>query len=293
MNKKLIVVLMLSLAPACSYASGTGIVTTGDIQANPVFPSSVTAGAFFGDGSHLSGVSGSWNGGTVTNSSTFTASVSIATLTITGIYGLPSRQIFTSGSGTYTRPVGVRQLRIRMVGGGGGGGGLITAPCTAGGNGGVTSFGAVVSTGGIGGTYNNNNSYEGTPGGTGGSGTASLRIPGGDGAPCGSAGGSTWYLSSAGGGSALGPGAGYASNSTGNGRSAPANSGGGGSGAGGSGNTPNTSCGGSGGEYAELIINSPASTYSYVVGGGGNAGSCVEFSGGAGGSGIIIVDEFR
>jgi len=52
--------------------------------------------------------------------------------------------------------------------------------------------------------------------------------------------------------------------------------------------------GGGEGEYAEIVIDSPAATYTYTVGAGGaggNAGSSGG-AGGAGGSGYIIVDEY-
>src|SRR5258708_38675049 len=38
----------------------------------------------------------------------------------------PTRQVFTSGSGTYTPTAGVRTILVRLVGGGGGGGGIGT-----------------------------------------------------------------------------------------------------------------------------------------------------------------------
>src|SRR5262249_15045015 len=36
---------------------------------------------------------------------------------------VPTRQVFTSGSGTYTTPTACRQIEVTLVGGGGGGGG--------------------------------------------------------------------------------------------------------------------------------------------------------------------------
>jgi len=53
----------------------------------------------------------------------------------------PSVQKFTSGSGTYTTPAGVKRIRVRMVGGGGGGAGG-GSTYGAGGNGGDTTFGS-------------------------------------------------------------------------------------------------------------------------------------------------------
>ena len=75
-----------------------------------------------------------------------------------------------------------------------------------------------------------------------------------------------------------------------------ANSGGGGGGGGanGSGLPASTGGGGGEGEYAELLINTPAASYTYTVGGGGTAGTSGTGggAGGAGGSGYIIVDEY-
>lgn len=57
-------------------------------------------------------------------------------------YGLKGYQIYTSGSGTYTVPVGVRAIYVELTGGGGGSGGVDgqgagTAAASAGGNGGA------------------------------------------------------------------------------------------------------------------------------------------------------------
>ena len=51
--------------------------------------------------------------------------------------------------------------------------------------------------------------------------------------------------------------------------------------------------GGGAGEYVELVINSPSATYTYTVGTSGAAAAAgAQFAGGAGGTGIIIVDEY-
>ncbi len=215
------------------------------------------------------------------------------TITANAIAGttLPTRQIFMSGSGTYTTPAGVRQIRIRMVGGGGGGAGLVTASTlTAGSPGTATYFGTVYAAGGsgapacsIGGTCGAGWASGGA-GGTGGSGVASIRVAGqGGGVSSGVNGGG------GGGNSFLGMGAsGRAQYEDWGCNSPTTNSGGGGSG----GTIRNNydGGGGGGGEYAESIINSPGSSYSYSVGSGG-AGGVSQQNGCAGGSGIIIVDE--
>lgn len=204
---------------------------------------------------------------------------------------LPTRQVLTSGTGaTYTTPAGVRQLRIRGIGGGGGSGGNGTSPGN-GGAGGTTTFNSINAAGGGGsfGTDVGSNALGGA-GGTGGSGSASFRAHGAGGASgqvtSGTAGGS---FGGAGGSGAFGggaPGGGGAQVGT-------ANTGGGASGT----NTGSTGVapgGGGSGEYFEIIINSPAATYTYTIGAGGAAGTVGGGgnAGAVGGSGVLIVDEF-
>ncbi len=170
-----------------------------------------------------------------------------------------TRTVYLTSSGTYTTPANVRQIRISMIGGGGGGGGSETNAGSAGGD---TSFNSIVAKGGSGGT---STGAAGT-GGTGGSGTASRRIAG-----------------------SVSPRAtGIFTNI--NGAAGPANSGIGGE-AGCYWSGARAGGGGGNGEYVELIINSPGSSYSYAVGAGG-AGGTASNNGGAGGSGIIIIDGF-
>lgn len=204
---------------------------------------------------------------------------------------LPTRQTFLSGSGTYTTPVGCRQLRIRMVGGGGGGGGRATSGTpTAAGAGGDTSFNSVVAKGGGAGTNSDDGGsviLPGGVGGSGGSGSATLRIGGGGGSGSSSA-SNPW--GAVGGNSAFGGGApSVISDSTGaNGVAGGLNSGGGG---GGGAVSAQTGAGGGGGEYVELNISAPAATYSYAVGAGGAGGIGNLKTGGAGGAGLILVEE--
>ena len=96
----------------------------------------------------------------------------------------PTRQTFTSGSGTYTTPADVLWIKVRMVAGGGGGGGEAAACTTAPTDGGASSFGTVVVSSGIKGVNNGASvAVLGAAGGTGGAGTATLRIQGGGGGP--------------------------------------------------------------------------------------------------------------
>jgi hypothetical protein len=201
-----------------------------------------------------------------------------------------TRQILTSGSGTYTTPANARQLRIRMVGGGGGGAGTSSSARFVGTNGSDTVFNGVHAAGGVAAT-----SIGGAQGGystTPGTGSASYRAAGGGGGS-GAIGGVSSAAGSGGqGGNSVfgaGPPGGI---STGNGVSAAANTGAGGSGSGNSFGAVITSGGGQAGEYVELIINSPSATYTYTIGAGGTGGTGGTEIGGNGGSGIIIVEEF-
>lgn len=197
------------------------------------------------------------------------------------ITSVSTRQVFTSGSSTYTTPAGAAQLKIRMIGGGGSGGGQLDDGV----DGTASVFNSIAANPGIGGL--SGSSVGGGAGGTGGAGSASFRIAGGSGsAPSNT---QNSVLGGAGGNGAFGGGAG---GKLGNNDAADAatNSGGGGAGAGQSTGTPGS--GGGAGEYVEIIINSPAASYSYTVGTGGVATSDPGNDGGNGGSGIIIVDEY-
>lgn len=211
----------------------------------------------------------------------------------------PTIQTFTSGSGTYNTPAGVKWIRVRMAGGGGGGAGAGASGRGAGGNGGDSTFGSSLLTAGLG--YGSGNSDTG--GGIGGTPTVNSpaiaihALYGQDGQtggfqqaadtgnPTPGYGGSTPFL-----------GGGGTCNAGGNGRPGNTNTGSGGSG---SHLTTTISAnsflggGGGSGAYVEAIIVSPNSTYAYAVGGGGGGGSAGTSggTGGAGASGVIIVEE--
>jgi len=211
----------------------------------------------------------------------------------------PTQQIFTSGSGTYTLPSGVKWVRIRMVGGGGGGHGSYAsggAPPASAGTGGNTTFGTsfLTANGGVGG------SGYGTPGTGGtvsvGSGATGISIAGATGNGgiaypvnatygVGGSGGVTSFGGAGGGGAAVAAGI-----------AATANSGGGGGGAGGpqaNGTQAGSGGGGGAGGFIDVIIASPSASYSYAVGAAGTAGvaGASAYAGGAGGSGYIIIEE--
>jgi len=197
----------------------------------------------------------------------------------------PTTQVFTSSSGTYTTPTGVKWIKVRMVGGGGGGCGVSNGVGYITGSNGVTSqFGTVYANPGSGA------SAGGGGGGSGGSGTATLRIPGESVSHVSADPGNT--TGGHGGASILGFGGAGGQGAGGSGSSAATNSGGGGGGSGGKTEWGAYSAsGGGGGEYVEIYITSPSSTYSYAVGAGGAGGDGASADGGAGGSGIIIVEE--
>lgn len=209
---------------------------------------------------------------------------------------LPTRQTFTSGSvATYTTPTNALWLRVRIVGAGGGGG--ASNASTNGITGGTTTFGSTTALGGSPGTGNSSTGpASGAAGGSGGStgtGTQIVRLSGGDGdTGCRSL--STPMVSGKGGGTYFGSGGAATDAASSVGGAGKSGTGAGGAGGG------NYSAGGAGGgagggEYVEILITSPSSTYTYTVGasgaGGGTAGGGGS-NGGAGGSGIIIVEEY-
>jgi hypothetical protein len=203
---------------------------------------------------------------------------------------VPTRQVFTTGSGTYTRPTGVKWIEIVCVGGGGGGSGSGTGTVGSGGNGGSTTFGTLTAGGGGGCVWASAGGAGGTAsggdyniGGAQGNLPTVVTVTSGTGQIAGGTGGSSSL-----GGAAAGI---WATN----GSNAVTNSGSGGAGGGVSAAATGALAGGGGGAGATCgrIIGSPASTYSYAVGASGSPGTngTSGQAGGVGGSGIIIVTE--
>lgn len=205
-----------------------------------------------------------------------------------------TKQVFLSGSGTYTTPTNCTAIKIYVQAGGGGGGGTGGTTGPTGTTGGTSSFNSVTAVGGSGGVGTAGSTQgAGGVGGTGGTGTASFRIPG-------QAGGSIFFnggtgnVSGPGGGSHTGPGGAIFSGTAATaGAVAPTNAGGGG---GGSISPGVTACGGGGGggEYFELHILTPSATYTYAVGAGGAGGIGTGSGlaiGGAGAAGIVRIEE--
>lgn len=212
----------------------------------------------------------------------------------------PTVQRFTSGSGTYTTPNGVKKIKVMMAGGGGGGGGSGTASAGSGGAGGNTTFGSSFLTAGGGG---GGSPSSGGNTGTGGSNTINSpaitikNIPGGQGQGGGyDAGTAGVGLMGGMGGSNLLGAAGAGSSYGGAGTAGGTNSGAGGGGAATSTAIADmyAGCGGGSGSYMEVMIVNPSSSYSYSIGSGGAGGSAGTsgYSGGAGADGIIMVEEF-
>lgn len=210
----------------------------------------------------------------------------------------PTRQIFTSGSGTYTTPAGVAWIEVELVGGaaGGGGGSGSNGDQGKGTAGNDTTFGTTFLKGG-GAAINVNYHTAGTGGtATGGD----INIPGSLGQPgqesfaavaigIGGNGGATPFS---------GSGSGNSSGATG--ATASANSGSGGAGGGAfvtsASSNGNSGVGGSAGGYVRKLIVTPSATYAYVVGAGGTGGAGATgvdtgAAGGAGAAGFIIVTE--
>jgi hypothetical protein len=200
----------------------------------------------------------------------------------------PTKQVFLSGSGTYTRPSGVQYISVRAVAGGGGGAGN-----SSGGTGGNTTFGTSLlsCTGGNPGGV----AFPGSGGAASlGTGPIGVALTGGWGTAGGANNTATIY--SAGGAGGTNPlGGSGAGNVNGNGLAGVVNTGAGGGGGGTNASTAADAGGGGGaGGYVEAFISNPLSTYSYSIGAGGTAGPAGGNlnAGGAGGSGLIEVTEY-
>ena len=287
----------LALGTANTNVSGTLTVTNGGTGAGTFTANGVIYGnATSALGVTAAGTTGqvliattsaapSWGQVSLTAGVTGTLPVANGGTGITTTPSNPTQTIYTSGSGTYTVPTGVKWLRVRMVGGGGGG------------SGGGTSGG----TGGTGGTTTLGSSFLTCVGGTGGaedagSGGAGGTATGGDINITGQAGfgnitfGATNNAQAGvpGGSSMLGLG-GQGNNNS---------SGGAGTGYGSGGAAAYWTPGhfpmpGGAGGYLEKLISSPSATYAYAVGAAGTAGTAGTGggAGGAGTSGIIIIEE--
>ncbi|MBR1086453.1 hypothetical protein JQ621_03090 [Bradyrhizobium manausense] len=197
---------------------------------------------------------------------------------------LPTTQVFTTGSGTYTTPANVLWIEVKMCGGGAGGSGSGSTGATFGTSGGDSTFSTFTASKG---------SAPGSQTSAGAGGTATggyLNQTGGSG---GAGSGSTSPNPGGGGGVSAFGGAGASGVAgAGTGGSAATNSCSGGGG-GGVNTTANGGAGGGAGGYLEGIIGSPSASYSYSVGAAGSGGSAGTGGspGGGGGAGRIVVIE--
>lgn len=265
-------------------SSTTGnLASFGDPTGKVIADSGVAAATVVaGPGSSTSGNLATWNnsGGTLLADSGVAAPIATA----------PTIQTFSSGSGTYTTPAGVKWIKVYACGGGGGGGGTGSADATNGGAGGNTTFGTalIVANGGAGGLLASGSGSGGSVAGGTASGGTELNLKGADGN-----GGSNYLDSVAGGGGGGGggPAAGGGAAGGAGGRDGGTCSGGGGA----SSNSATISGagGGAGGGQVTSLIAAPSATYAYAVGAGGTAGSAGTSgaAGGAGGAGYIYVEE--
>lgn len=252
--------------------AGTGhFIGTGTLSAGSTYLASQPGLVF--DGSFFSAVN-------VPSLSESFISVSTSFVFVSSTAINSTRQVFLTGSGTYTTPAGVLQLEIFEVGAGGGGGDNTAAG--PGGFGGYSTFSSISAAGGAPGDYLTSASTSPTGQGWIAAGNP-IRVPGGKGS------GSTTNGSAAGGNSCLGGGGAGGARGGGAGGAGSTNSGGGGGGAMSSG----TDSGGaaSAGECVWFILNNPAASYSYAVGAPGAGGNSGGNTGGTGARGMIIVKE--
>jgi hypothetical protein len=200
---------------------------------------------------------------------------------------LPTRQIFLTGSGTYTTPANCLWIRVRMIGGGGGGAGTGSSGAGGGGTGGNTTFNTTTTA--PGGTGSGASSQTGGAGGAAGA-VTDFSIAGGNGK---NANGGLALAPSGGGGDSVFSGGGSPALNASAGGGGVANTGGGGGG-GASGSGVGAGGGGGAGAYTEKTFPTPSATYAYAVGAGGAGGTAGTSgqAGGAGAVGIIIVDEY-
>lgn len=209
---------------------------------------------------------------------------------------------FTSSTamGSYTTPSPAPiYLRVRMTGGGGGGAGSGTATGTAA-TAGTSSFFLTSGTSPLITTGGGLGSFSGAAGAGGTASRASaigLNLSGAAGSGAGFSGVNTGIFSGAPGGGTIFGGAGAAGGTSTAGGAAALNTGSGGGGAGCNTSVTGNDFGGSGGGasgFVDVLITSPAATYYYTIGVGGNGGTAGTNgnAGGNGATGLLEVTEY-
>lgn len=235
--------------------------------------------------------------GTCNITTTGTCTVGLSTARQT----LPTKQVFLTGSGTYSTPSNTLWIELEIVGGGGGAGAGNQASAAASGGAscwnttGAACSSPVYSAGpGVGAS----SSTAGSGGAISGTGACDWSVPGGPGTM-----GSDSILSTlpgtggAGGNSSLGGAGGGAAGGAAAGSNAATNSGSGGGG-GGQGNAAAGFAGAGGGSGAtcHVNINTPAASFTYVVGAGGAGNASPGTGGGVGGNGaaghIVVYEHY-
>jgi hypothetical protein len=237
------------------------------------------------------------DGITVVGTCTITAT-GTCTIESNNSMGANKYQVLTATSGTLTTPTGANWAKFTLVGGGAGGTGGGTSPGTpsnGGGNTCLNTSGAACTSpiyqAGGGGVGSFSTGSGGAGGAVSGSGTCSLSIAGGQGSPVYVAPSGSPSSGGAGGQSTLG-GAGAASYGNSVGSNGATNSGSGGQAGGAASGSGLGGAGGGAGATCIVLVQSPASTYTYAVGTagiGGNGGTGGS-TGGNGGSGILIAE---
>jgi len=240
------------------------------------------------------------------NSVTYTVTQTMTSSTVvymTGVSAPLNSGTLTRASGTgdptiaFSYSMGPKFLDVTIIGGGGGGASGGTASAASGTTGSNTLFSSNTASGGLGASGSANaagalgGSYtfvtgsiiHGVSGGSGGGGQNNVELGGPN------------LHGGSGGNTPLGGGGGGASTNTG-GLSGVENTGGGGGGGTQTADFANdlSGAGGGGGGYLQFIIQNPAASYTYTVGGGGSGGAAGTqgTAGGSGGSGVVVVKEF-